>query len=349
MPSPKIKMLGLFVTATLAACGSTMSPETVVEPSQPLPSRAPMFPVSRYVIPEDKPEGKIRITSFGVVPLEPTGGGKASNALHVRIVLANEEGLKPWKVDTRELRLSLPGEGESRPAFVNTDAGTPPIILVPPGAERTLDLFYPLPAEVKDDEEVDEFTIRWAVTTGSGLIVRRTPFEDEPAMGGPEPYSYRSVETSEPVYYESYPDYGYGYDYGYGDYWAGPYFSIGFGAYPYWYYDPFYPTYTFYSVPPIVSSHRTIVNAPRPVHIARPPSDLMPVTAPSHIARPPSVGGPRVAPMPAPGPGPAPMPAPSHIARPPSPGPSSISAPPVHAPMPSPAPSPPVHIARPPR
>jgi hypothetical protein len=244
-------------------------------------------------------------------------------------------------VDTRELRLSLPGEGESRPAFVNTDAGKPPIILIPSGAERTLDLFYPLPADLKDGDEVDEFTIRWAVTTGSGLIARRTPFEEEePAAVGTEPISYRSVDSSEPVYDEPYPSYDYGYDY-----WAAPYFSIGFGAYPYWYYDPFYPTYTFYSAPPIVPSHRTITNVP-PVHIARPPSGLTPVTSPSHIARPPSMGMPRAAPMHAPMH--APMPAPSHIARPPSPGPS-ISPPAMHVPSPAPAPSPPVHIARPPR
>jgi hypothetical protein len=163
-------------------------------------------PASFYGVPPEAPQGNVRVATMGFAEIEAQGGGEHIRALHVRMVVANNS-LKPWLVDTREIRAALPGYGESRAAFATGGQNSaPPNIEIPPRGERTIDLFYPLPSTMKDASKVPAFDLLWEVNTDSRRVVERTPFE--------------RIEIV-PVY-----DYGYGYGYGY---WGSPYW-----------YDPYY-------------------------------------------------------------------------------------------------------------
>jgi hypothetical protein len=128
------------------------------------------------------------------------------------MVVANNSA-EPWTVDTREQRIALPGQRQTPPAFVHTAEGdvTLPYVTVPAGDKRTIDLFYPLPADLQSAKHIPEFDVVWRVHTDEQTVAERTPFDRL---------------RVEPQYAAGYgPGWGY-----YGGWWGGPYW-----------YDPWYP------------------------------------------------------------------------------------------------------------
>jgi hypothetical protein len=125
-----------------------------------------------------------------------------------------------WTVDTRRMVAEVPGFGRSRAAFVNTDAGQPPTLTIEPGRTATLDLYFPTPAKVESGAP-PRFDLAWQVDTPSGPFTETTPFD--------------RVAIPEAVW-----------GYGYGDY--------RLLGYPYWWYDPFFFSYTFVPQPTFVAT-----------------------------------------------------------------------------------------------
>jgi hypothetical protein len=150
------------------------------------------------------------------------------------MVVANNTDDVPWSLDTREILATLGGEGTSRPAFVNTDAGTPPVIKIARSQRGTFDFFYPVSQAIATGDRVPGFDLAWQIQTGGGLVTERTPFAEEP------------VQAEEVVPYpanidpEGYAEEGYG----------GVGFAVGLG--PYWWYDPLYPRFAFRNYPAFV-------------------------------------------------------------------------------------------------
>lgn len=166
---------------------------------------------ARYLVPPEAPRGDVRIGSFGVMDVAPQDEAAEVTALHVRMVVSNDSDTGPWSIDTRSLRAELRGVGDAGVPMVNAEAEALPMVEVPPGQQRTINLFYPLPEGLADAEDVPAFDLVWQVQTASRLVTERTPFE-------------RMEIEPRPA-----PRYGY---YGYGPGWYGPY----------WWYDPwFYP------------------------------------------------------------------------------------------------------------
>jgi hypothetical protein len=165
---------------------------------------------ARYPIPPERPVGTVLVASSGVTDV--TIENRKTRALYVRMVVANNSDPTPWTVDTREQILLLPGQGQSRPAFVNTEGGQPPVIEVASAQKRSLDLYYPLPSTMQSNTEVAEFELLWTVRTGARPVTERTPFDRLRIQ----------------------PQYA-------GDASSG--FTL--GAAPYWWYDPFWPRATF--------------------------------------------------------------------------------------------------------
>ena len=192
----------VFGAAALAGCEH----EYVYRPTVATTSAVAGRVASYYAIPPEAPRGSVQLATFGFADLQPTGGGdKDVRAIHMRMVVANNADT-PWKIDTREQLLELPGHGQSRPAFASSDVGAGPVIEIPPNGKVTVDLFYPLPEHMEDASDLPDFDTLWRVDTGTRVVADRTPFE--------------RLEVS-PRYASDYDDY----------YW---------GPWGY-YYDPFYP------------------------------------------------------------------------------------------------------------
>jgi hypothetical protein len=206
-------------------------------------------PAARYPIPAEAPQGTVYVTSFGVVQADIAGTGKSTPLLAVRLTVSHDSGAEPWTVDTREQLLMIPGAGQSRAAFVNSDVSGAPVIPIAATQKRIIDLYYALPPSLAKAEKIPSFDLLWHVHTGTRLVAQRTPFQKE------------TVEIATA--------------------WTYPVFPVGPGWAPYWWYDPFYPEVTFY--PPVVlhNSYPGLVNSPTPPHprvMATSPQNARPQT-----------------------------------------------------------------------
>jgi hypothetical protein len=181
-------------------------------------------PVTRIAIPRERPTGEIRLEALGMSRLET--GGRSFDALHLRMRVANDSDTTMWRLDTRDQLLEIPGEGRSRPIFANSDRQAMPIVMIPQRERRVIDLFYPLPSTVRDPDQLQEFELQWRVQTSQRVVAERTAFD--------------RIST-EPEY-------------------SGTFYA-GWG--PYWWYDPFYPSFVFVHSRPIVVRHPTAVTVSR--------------------------------------------------------------------------------------
>ena len=179
------------------------------------------LPASRIDIPPEQPNGSVQITSGGIAQVKPDAGGKV-DVIHVRMVVSNDNDPTPWTVDTSQQILEIPKLGRSAPLFANSDARTMPKIVVARGERHVIDLYYPVPANMKESK-LPEFDVVWNVVTGTRPIASRTVFD-----------------RAELQY--AYDDSYWGYPYGYGYY-------AGWG--PFWYSDPFFGGVAFVNTVPV--------------------------------------------------------------------------------------------------
>jgi hypothetical protein len=205
----------VLAIAAIFACGEK---QYVYTPQTANTTSAGM-PAARTPIPQERPQGAVEITSYGVTDFQP--GDTRVPALHVRMVVTNDGDDTPWRLDTRQQLVEIPGEGRSGPMFVNTDVQTPPLVTIARTERRVLDLYYPLPATIDEAEELPRFEMLWQVDTAARTVASRTSFD----RVAPEP-------PTQVVYGTAWP------------YWAG------YG--PHWWYDPFYPRTVFIHTRPIV-------------------------------------------------------------------------------------------------
>lgn len=166
-----------LVLLGLAGLSCADSSNYLYRPAENATSMTEGQTAARYTIPATAPKGDVRIASFGVQNVAQDENGPEWPALHVRMIVANDSGTEPWTVDTREVRVELRGDKPQTPAVVSADAGELPELHIPPGEERTLDLFYPLSDDSADASSVPAFDVLWKVHTGADVSVERTPFE----------------------------------------------------------------------------------------------------------------------------------------------------------------------------
>ena len=166
---------------------------------------------AQYQIPEKAPEGDLRIASFGLSKVSPPNApDQKQRMVHLRMVIANNSH-DNWNLDAREVRVDFPLTGQVAPAYVRSREGQLglPLVTIPPGGERSIDLFYPMPLGQDKASRLPAFSAVWQVHTPAQVVAQRTPF-DRLAI--------------EPVY-----AYGYGPGWGWYGGWGGPYW-----------YDPLY-------------------------------------------------------------------------------------------------------------
>lgn len=205
-----LRTLSLLAAALVCGC----APAYIYAPQENATARIAGQPAARYPIPASSPHGSVEIASFGVSDVGPPDA--TSRALHVRMIVENNDAPTTWTVDTREQIAVIAGDGESRPAFANGDGNDLPVVTVGPGAKRVLDLFYPLPAGMQSARRIPEFDVKWKVNTDAGVVAERTSFA-------------RLRVDPEYAYYE-----------------PAPAWTVN------WWYDPYYPTVTFVHPPVLV-------------------------------------------------------------------------------------------------
>ena len=125
----------IALVLVLGGCAATTGTAYVYTPVVQADARVSGYPAAHYAIPPERPAGDVRVGSFGLTAVQPRVGGPTTTVAHVRLIVANNVDDVPWTIDTREAVLSIGGEGSSRPAFVNTDAGAPPAIQIARGEQ----------------------------------------------------------------------------------------------------------------------------------------------------------------------------------------------------------------------
>ena len=133
-------------------------------------------------------QGDLRLASYGVAKFERKGA-EPVEAVHLRMAVS-DSGNQPMLLDTRAQRLQLPDGRQVSPAYVASQAGErPPLIQVEPGSSRSVDLYFPLPADLVDDSNPPQFDVVWRVRVGNDTVSEITPFdkvEVDPAVARQE-------------------------------------------------------------------------------------------------------------------------------------------------------------------
>jgi hypothetical protein len=166
-----------------AGCGAGV--EYTYTPEQPT-VMVDGYPATQIPIPPERPQGEVRLASFGVTELA-AGDQGALMALHVRLIVTNEGDDIPWTIDTREQLVEIAGEGRSRAVFVNTDLQSLPMVTIGRREKRVLDFYFPLPGTMGDESRLPGFELLWQVTTASRIVAERTMFQRVATVEPPPP------------------------------------------------------------------------------------------------------------------------------------------------------------------
>lgn len=231
----------VLLGAGAAGCASA---QYIYQPEENATASVSGRTAAYYRIPPASPHGDVRVATLGITTLEPTSDGQERvRAMHVRVVVDNNDDTAPWQLDTRQQIASLDSYGQSRPAYASTSFGTPPVISIAPGASVAVDLYYPLPEDMQKASEIPHLSLLWSVQTPEAPVTERT--------------SFQRVEIEPP------PSYYAGVGWGYG--WYGPGWGWGW-------YDPFWPDYTFWGAPVVGPSYYSApgVNVAPPAHMPPP-------------------------------------------------------------------------------
>ena len=207
---------GLAVIAGMLGCAGTS--DYVYRPDSTNATEAGL-PAARTPIPQERPQGAIEVTSYGITELRRDDA--KIPALQVRAVITNDGDDTPWTLDTTQQVVEIPGEGQSRAMFVNSDLNTLPSVTIARHERRVLDFYFPLPDTIRGESQLPKFDLLWQVNTPERTVASRTSFDRMDKS--PE------VAYATPVGWPLWAGYG-----------------------PYWWYDPFYPRVVFVHSRPIV-------------------------------------------------------------------------------------------------
>ncbi|AKT42578.1 hypothetical protein [Chondromyces crocatus] len=209
--------VGLLGAGVLGAALLGCSPSYVYLPGEQLTAVVEGQPAARYPLPPEAPTGDVRVHSYGVVELEVKGEDDEIAALHVALWLSNDAGSQPWTLDTRAVRVEL-RRAEGRPELLKAGTERLPVVEIPPGQQRIVEMMFPLPEGIDEASDLPAFDVVWQVQTDTRLVGERTPFERirvQTRPAGPA-WSYT---------------YGYGHGWWYDPFWR-PGSGIGVGRAP---------------------------------------------------------------------------------------------------------------------
>jgi hypothetical protein len=173
----QVKFLAIFAAVFLSSCATSQDYRYKPIENEHLVVGDQKGAIYKIPSPE-KPEGEVRILSYGVTDLGKYRDLPDIRTMHVRMTIKNQQ-TKNWSLIAGDQILILPREGRSRPAYANTDVDQKklPEVIVKPGEQRVVDLYYPLPQGMKKAEEIPNFQFQWDLVTPRQKIVETTPFD----------------------------------------------------------------------------------------------------------------------------------------------------------------------------
>jgi hypothetical protein len=159
-----------FCALALPACASR---GFVYEPVTTTSAEVVGRPAASYPIPATGPQGSAELVSFGLAEVQ--GEDEATRALCMRLIVANRSD-RSWSVDARVQALVFDDGQEVTPKYALAADGQPPVVEIPAGGTRAIDLFFPLPAGIEDARALPRFDAVWSVRTPTRVVTGRTPF-----------------------------------------------------------------------------------------------------------------------------------------------------------------------------
>ena len=167
------KILGLI--ALIASAHACSSCSTYV-PQQRVTGALSERTVAAHSSPSKRGEqDAIRLASYGLTKLEQAGE-PPQDAIHLRVAISGN-GNEPVTLDTGAQRLQLPNGRQISPARVESQADIPPLIRVEPGSARTVDLYFALPPDHREESSLPQFGLAWTVVVGTEAVTHITPFD----------------------------------------------------------------------------------------------------------------------------------------------------------------------------
>ncbi len=168
---------------TLAGCDAEYAYVPTTNPTAVLSGHV----AANYGIPPEAPCGDLRVASSGFtrLPVESEAddgrmGIDRPLSLHLRLMARNGSN-DPWVIDSRSQRVDFEGYGAVAPTFVSADhfGSPPPLVVVSPGARRSLDLYFAVPEELQDwdEESIPPFAAVWSLSAGAQSVREKTTFE----------------------------------------------------------------------------------------------------------------------------------------------------------------------------
>lgn len=97
-------------------------------------------------------------------------------AIHLSMAVS-DIGHEPIVLDAREQLLQPPDGRRIGAAYVRSAVDLPPLIRVEPGTAQTVDLYFPIPADLLDKTSPPRFDVVWTVDVGGDTVTEVTPFD----------------------------------------------------------------------------------------------------------------------------------------------------------------------------
>ncbi len=96
----------------------------------------------------------------------------------MRIEITNNQ-TESWTLNTADQTLSIGDQGKSSPAYINLETKEKelPLITIHPKEKKTVDLYYTLPEDSKNETEISKVQLSWRVQTADQKIHETTSFE----------------------------------------------------------------------------------------------------------------------------------------------------------------------------
>lgn len=143
-----------------------------------------------YLVPTPTdPKGQVGIVSFGRPEIRSPSNQELLPGVQIRIAVKNDSE-RTWTVDTRLQEIVITDDLTLQPAYVHASAERMPLVDIPPSENRSIDLYFVIPPEYRDEADLQSFVLSWQVDTGDQLVNRVTPFDtinqvDDPVSASP--------------------------------------------------------------------------------------------------------------------------------------------------------------------
>jgi hypothetical protein len=164
-----MRTIGLLACTFLFGCAATASYVYA-------PKGATTWDDGYRAVVIDGARGSVELASFGLTELTADEVGPVQT-LHVRMVVTNRRDDAGWCVDLTGARLVIPGDGAAGPLFVNAGTTTAPLAWIDRGQRSVFDLYYALPPNISDEDDLPGFDVAWSVSTPTGAFAGRTRFD----------------------------------------------------------------------------------------------------------------------------------------------------------------------------